>query len=463
LGTVESRWFPARTTAASSPQPIRPALAESKENFARVLSMLDAVSSDTTYGIWRDIVWSLASTGWAIARQIAHTWSQMAPDRYDGAALDKLFNTFDPSKLITLGTLVHHARNNGWSGNAPATTMALPPLPAPTTQPTLPLLMTADQLRQIPATPYVVRGVLPAQGLAAIYGAPGSGKTFLALHLAYGIAASAPDWFGFPIIKAPVVYVALEGQGGIVRRVTALELHSNQLCPDLLRFWRKDIQLLTGDGIVMLASEIAASVGTGAVVIIDTLNQASPGADENASQDMGKIIASAKHLAAAVGGLVVLVHHAGKDHSRGLRGHSSLFAAMDAVIEVRKTAAGHEWWLTKAKDDESGISRNFDLAPYTVGTDAFGPLTSCAVQPAIHARSPPKHPATGKHQKAALEELRRLLSAQGDKLDYQSALTNVATVIDCPAPRAPDRAKEAVDGLIRGGHLFLNEGNICLT
>ena len=40
-------------------------------------------------------------------------------------------------------------------------------------------------------------------------------------------------------------------------------------------------------------------------------------------------------LQATLGGLVLAIHHSGKDAGRGLRGHSSLHAALDAVIEVR--------------------------------------------------------------------------------------------------------------------------------
>ena len=57
---------------------------------------------------------------------------------------------------------------------------------------------------------------------------------------------------------------------------------------------------------------------------------------------MGQIIAAAKELQTFVGGLVVLVHHTGKDASKGLRGHSSLQAALDAAIEVRRDGDNRE-------------------------------------------------------------------------------------------------------------------------
>lgn len=362
---LEQEWFGIRAKkTASPPLNITPTRLETRDNVRQVLAMLDHIPPDLDYETWRDICWALASTGWVSAPRIVHQWSEKAGDRYEPDAVDALMSSFDPTRQITLGTLRHHAREHGWVATVAPTTLA-------EATPGNPLL-TASELQKIPATPYVVRGVLPAQGLAAIYGEPGSGKSFLALDIAHAIAVGRPTWFGFHVRQRPVVYVALEGQGGIAKRTQALEAHIKSASPDTLRFWTRDLELLVGAGSDQLAEQVLETLGKGVVVIVDTLNQAAPSADENASQDMGRIIANAKHLAASVDGLVILVHHSGKDRSRGLRGHSSLFAAMDAVIEVRKPTAGREWCLTKSKDDLSGQSFGFDLVPYEVGQDAFG-------------------------------------------------------------------------------------------
>ena len=71
------------------------------------------------------------------------------------------------------------------------------------------------------------------------------------------------------------------------------------------------------------------------VIVIDTLNQAIPGADENNSSTMNEVVFNAKRLLTDLRGChVMLVHHSGKDAGRGARGHSSLTAAMDTVIAV---------------------------------------------------------------------------------------------------------------------------------
>jgi hypothetical protein len=106
----------AQTIAAALPhQPIMSAWPENIESIALVELALEHVSPDTDYGTWRDIIWSIASTGWQCASQIAHGWSALAPHRYDPVSVGSLLRQFDPTRGISLGTLFRHARQNGWS------------------------------------------------------------------------------------------------------------------------------------------------------------------------------------------------------------------------------------------------------------------------------------------------------------------------------------------------------------
>lgn len=121
---------------------------------------------------------------------------------------------------------------------------------------------------------------------------------------------------------------------------------------------------------------------TGGVLVIDTLNRAAPGADENDAAAMGAIIAGLKALQTELGGLVLAVHHTGKDATKGLRGHSSLHAALDAALEVTRTEDMREWRTAKAKDGSDDQGHPFRLEVVELGTDEDGePITSCAIAP----------------------------------------------------------------------------------
>ena len=131
-----------------------------------------------------------------------------------------------------------------------------------------------------------------------------------------------------------------------------------------------------------LAKAVQVAGGAGGLVILDTQNRAAPGADENSSVDMGNIIAAAKRLQNLTGGLVLLVHRTGKDTTKGLRGHSSLYAALDGAIEVNKTDSRREWSVAKSKDDETGTVHVFKLEIVTVAhDDESEEITSCVAVP----------------------------------------------------------------------------------
>jgi hypothetical protein len=85
------------------------------------------------------------------------------------------------------------------------------------------------------------------------------------------------------------------------------------------------------------------------------------------------------------------------------------------------------------------------------------------VQQTAHLLPTRKKAPTGKHQKAALAELRNQLQQLGTGVDYKAALVLVAAVLDAPSTKKGERAKEAVDALIRDHHLIINEQGVCLA
>lgn len=236
--------------------------------------------------------------------------------------------------------------------------------------------LTADDLRGMPPLRWRVRGVLPAVGLAALFGPSASGKSFLAFDLATAIAEGRPLWFECRVQPAAVLYICLEGEAGLSLRARAWEVRHQRKVPDGLRMMMPPFNLTDLSSV----HELAALIPSSAVVFIDTLNRAAPTADENSSKDMGEILEAAKLLQSLIQGLVVLVHHTGKDASRGLRGHSSFFAACDAVVEVSRGEDFREWKVSKSKDGADGGSNSFDLEVIELATDEFGDaITSCVI------------------------------------------------------------------------------------
>lgn len=340
-----------------------------------------------------------------------------------------------------------------------------PPKPEPRYK-----LLGADELRNLPPLAWRVRGVLPAVGLAALYGPSASGKSFLAFDMAAAIA-EGQRWFDCRVEAAPVVYAALEGEAGFKLRAQAWETSRGRALPDGLRMMLQPFKLTDGQDVL----DLAAVVPAGAVVVLDTLNRAAPTADENSSRDMGEILEAAKTLQTLTGGLVVLVHHTGKNAAAGLRGHSSLFAAMDAAIEVSREGDRREWKVAKSKDGIDGEACPFKLAVEVLGTEPTGEaITSCVVvrDTAVEDVRAVKLPQGG-NQRVILDALRPMFKdGQTGKpgapplrpcIELEAAVSAGAAKLTCQTDRRATRTREAITGLVARGVVGCNEGWLWLA
>jgi putative DNA primase/helicase len=336
---------------------------------------------------------------------------------------------------------------------------------------------SASDLASRPLPRWVVRGVLPKSGIGAIYGPSTSGKTFLALHLLAHIANGDAEWFGHRIGQpAGVIYVGLEGEGGISGRVKAW-LNSNGALPGRMQFMTgQALRILSDQDVTDLACAVRSAAGAGAVVCIDTLNAAAPGADENSSEDMGRIIDAAKRLQAAVDGVVILIHHSGKDTAKGMRGHSSLFAALDFAIEVQREPV-RQWKVAKSKDGADDVAHPFRLDIVEIGEDPEDgePVTSCVVEPDqgnLAEVQRVRAPTSGNMRKAydVICEALKGSSTYGQAgapptrpcVRWESAVELVAPALPVDPKRRRERAQAAVTNVIGKGYFEYGDGWIWL-
>jgi hypothetical protein len=227
---------------------------------------------------------------------------------------------------------------------------------------------------------YLVKGLLRRKSHAVMFGAPGEGKSFLALSLAYHVAAGR-EWLGRRMSQGPALYLAFEGLGGMPERAAALLQHyGNATVP--LWIEPADWNLRDKAGREALGArmgEIRAEHFGGqqpALIVLDTLARSMRGGDENSAQDMGDLNYAVTALIESTGACVLLVHHSGKNKAAGARGSSALLGAVDTELEVD----GGRLQATKQRDVELGAPIGFKLAPVAVGEDVDGePMLSCVV------------------------------------------------------------------------------------
>jgi SepF-like predicted cell division protein (DUF552 family) len=335
-------------------------------------------------------------------------------------------------------------------------------------------LLTGNDLRALPPVQWRLKGILPYEGLAAMYGPSASGKSFLGFDAGVAISQGV-DWFGIRTTKSTVVYVALEGESGFKNRVAAWELENGRPLPPDMFMVLQPFHITKPEDV----DELAAAVPFGSVVIVDTLNRAAPTSDENSSKEMGEILESCKHLQALIGGLVVLIHHTGKDTSRGARGHSSFFAALDGAIEVERTATQRSWSVAKAKDGQDGKSVPFELKLHVLGVDADGDkITSCTITP-VHGNIFAKPQPKGQRQQAALKAVERHIASLANptlgiagsptgtvSLSFEDAVSHLSSTLhDKPKNKRNNEArrllKALVDGSFVGTTLDANQDAWC--
>ncbi len=97
------------------------------------------------------------------------------------------------------------------------------PADAPVSEPRF-RLVPFDKIELGSNVRYVVKGLIPREGLVVAWGPPKCGKSFWAFDLAMNVALGW-DYRGRRVIQGPVVYVACEGAHGFRARIEAFRQH----------------------------------------------------------------------------------------------------------------------------------------------------------------------------------------------------------------------------------------------
>lgn len=223
----------------------------------------------------------------------------------------------------------------------------------------------------------LIKGLLDAGSMAVLYGESNTGKTFVALDMAWHIAAGQ-SYGGMKTTQGPVVYVVAEGGRGMAKRMAALVQTRPQTAGAPLWTLSCPIDLLNPDAdLVPLTRALLALPERPALIVLDTLSRVLAGGDENSSTDMGALVKHFDLLRAGTAAALMTVHHSGKDRARGARGHSLLRAATDTEIEIAENRIA----VTKQRDLDKSWSSPFALEPVTVARDPDGDaIVSCTVR-----------------------------------------------------------------------------------
>ena len=286
-----------------------------------------------------------------------------------------------------------------------------------------------DVFATVPSYPWLIKGLIPDREAVLIYGAPQTGKSFLVQDMALSIARGLPV-YGRETQRAGVIYCAFEGGRGFRKRQLAYAMH-HCLGPDddvpmvvLTKradlFGDEDFDPLCVE-IGEMARGLSQPLG---LTVLDTWSAATPGANENASEDVSKTRAKVVKIVERFGCAVIVVHH--KPAAGGKpRGHTSLTGDFESTIDVdwaegyadmrnRRVRSAE---ITKQRESDTGPLGRFVLQPVTIGHEDDGSeITSCIVaapEESLGANPGPKKRLNDR-AKIALQALRDALAEYGE-------------------------------------------------
>lgn len=165
----------------------------------------------------------------------------------------------------------------------------------------------------------LVEGYIPSGKLVQVFGAPGSGKTFLLADIALSVAQ-----FG------TVIYVAAEDFEDIPIRFAAWKAHHNRDYGNVY-VWKDPVQLFEPDSVSHFLTSIAPLDPT--LIIIDPLANCAVGHDIDRTQDMTQAVDVLNRIRVQSESTVVVCHHTGWGDTHE-RGSSVLRGACRVVFKI---------------------------------------------------------------------------------------------------------------------------------
>lgn len=426
---------------------------------------LDALDADMSYGDWLRVGMALHHETRGEGLAVWDAWSARSAKYPGDTVVAGHWDSFGRHQgaTVTIRSLVHMANQAGAHINLSTDidlgvfeALADPAVPAPAKPPRY-QFQPLDVFTSLPDPGYWIKGVLPQAPLTVLFGESGAGKTFAVLDMVMAVARGV-SWRGLRTRQAKVAYIAAEGAGGLRKRVRAYsDFHDVDTSQLALSVLSESPNFLLAQDVRDVILAIQASGGA-QLVVVDTFAQVMPGGNENSGEDVGRALDHCKQITKHTGASVVLVHHSGKDSTKGARGWSGLRAACDAELEVTRDGDNRTIRLSKAKDDIDGTAWGFTLNQVSVGIDTDGdPLTSCVVQETAVV-APKSNKRQGEVQRLVMRVLGELQDLSGQGVHYDDLVAAVVVQL----PTAEGKRDQRPRSVTRAIQSLADEKKICI-
>ncbi len=308
-------------------------------------------------------------------------------------------------------------------------------------------LVDIDFLMEMEPPEYAIEKILPKEGFGVAYGPSGHGKSFCMIDMALCMA-HGKDWHGHKVNgKYRVLYIVGEGASGLGKRIQAWHsAHGLDHRSVVFKALPTAVNMLDDKADLPALMETIQEAGSFDIIIIDTLARAFVGGDENDAKDMGVFVGNCDKVRVAIGGIVIAVHHTGKNFENGARGSYSLKCALDFEFFISRINEGKpelDFFVEKMKDGEDRFSVYLRMVQTAIAHVKTGEIFSTCV---IDASPMPDEKAKGigKNQRLVMEFLAANGPASWSQIIIGSGVSD-------------GNLKRAVDGMISRGLIAKDE------
>lgn len=189
--------------------------------------------------------------------------------------------------------------------------------------------LNRKEVRELPPPSFLVDGYVIENALNLVWGVYGTYKSFLVLGWCHAMATNTP-WHGKVVKQKRVIYIAPEGANGINLRLEAQELNTGvEIDDDMFITIPMPVNFSSNDDVLFFIKEVLEEFGEDCVIVVDTFARCFAGADENNAKDVSTAIGQFDAIREQLGATIILVHHAGKETSKGPRGSITLPSGVD--------------------------------------------------------------------------------------------------------------------------------------
>ena len=320
--------------------------------------LLGHISSDCDYHLWIEIIFAIRSSGLSNSENIARSWSEASP-KFNHASFKAAWDSYRDGHY-TVGTLIHHAKQNSWQPKAKTLSQKVDAgfevqaANLPVENPKKPSALEAfratlangdskTMLEKLDAERDLIPGLVIEGHFVTIAAPANSGKTLITF-------ASVCQQARAGKIKGKNIYYVNaddNARGGATKLKIAEECGIGMHIPGRKNFNVND--LLTKH----LPSLIAEGSAMGMVIVLDNLKSVIPLLDMSAQRDWGQIA----RAWASAGGTMIALSHANKHKDKATDKH-----IYKGTSDVRDDP--DELFIVNPVSEENGlITVEFDSRP----------------------------------------------------------------------------------------------------